>query len=125
MLSIARQAWDYDMNRDVAQDGITASRHLKLAGKSQSRTRRPTLEEIDRLLTHFTQTHTRDKRSLPMHIVMTDPMFSSRRQEEITRITWEDFHEADMTQLMRDMKHLGQKKGNDVRCETPPRLCAQ
>lgn len=120
VLSIARTAWDYDMNRDVAQDGITAARHLKLAGKSQSRTRRPSLDEIDRLLAHFIETHTRDKRSLPLHIVMTDPMFSSRRQEEITCITWEDFHEADMTQLVRDMKHPGQKKGNDVRCETPP-----
>jgi hypothetical protein len=107
VLSIARTAWDYDMNRDVALDGITAARHLKLAGKSKSRTRRPSLDEIDRLLAHFIETHTRDKRSLPMHIVMTDPLFSSRRQEEITRLTWEDFHEADMTQLVRDMKHRG------------------
>lgn len=71
------------MNRDVAQDRIIAARHLKLAGKSQSRTRRPTLEEID-------------------------------------RIAWEGFHEAAMTQLVRDMKHPGQTKGNDVRSEKPP-----
>jgi hypothetical protein len=76
-------------------------------------------------LAHFIETHTREKRSLPMHIVMKFAMFSSRRQEEITRITWEDSHEADMIQLVRDMKHPGQKKGNDVRCETPPRPCAQ
>jgi len=72
------------MNCDVAQDGITAVRHLKLAGKSQSRTRRPTLEEIDRLLAYFIETHTRDKRSLPMQIVMTFAIFSSRRQVGIT-----------------------------------------
>lgn len=120
VLSIARTAWNYEIDRNVAQDGITAARHLKLAGKSISRNRRPTLEEIDRLLAHFVETHSRDKRSLPMHIVMTFAMFSSRRQDEITRITWEDFHEADMSLLVRDMKHPGQKKGNDVRCETPP-----
>jgi hypothetical protein len=27
VLSIARTSWDYDMNRDVAQDRITAARH--------------------------------------------------------------------------------------------------
>ena len=120
VLSIARTAWDYDMDRDVAQDGITAARHLKLAGKSNSRSRRPTLDELDRILTFFVEAHRRDKRSLPMHAVVTFAVFSSRRQDEITRITWEDFHEGDMTQLVRDMKHPGQKKGNDVLCETPP-----
>ena len=77
VLSIARTAWDYDMNRDVAQDGITAARHLKLAGKSQSRNRRPTLDEIDRLLAYFMETHTRDKRSLPMHIPPVSGMLSA------------------------------------------------
>mgnify|MGYP006151278217 CR=1 FL=1 len=97
-----------------------AARHLKLAGKSNSRSRRPTLDELDRILTFFVEAHRRDKRSLPMHAVVTFAVFSSRRQDEITRITWEDFHEGDMTQLVRDMKHPGQKKGNDVLCETPP-----
>ncbi|MGO4907764.1 site-specific integrase [Pseudorhodobacter sp. W20_MBD10_FR17] len=120
VLSIARTAWNYEMDRNVALDGITAARHLKLAAKSKSRTRRPTLDEIERLIIHFSETYARDSRSLPMHVVMTFAMFSSRRQDEITRITWEDFHEPDMTQLVRDMKHPGQKKGNDVMCETPP-----
>ena len=120
VLSIARTAWDYEMDRDVVQDGITAARHLKLAGKSKSRTRRPTLDEIGRILAHFVEANQRDRRSLPMHAVVTFALFSSRRQDEITRITWEDFHEADMTQLVRDMKHPGQKEGNDVRCEVPP-----
>lgn len=87
VLSIARTVWNYEIDRYVAQDGITAARHLKLAGKSKSRERRPTLEEVDRLLAHFLETHARDKRSLPMHIVMTFAMYSSRRQDEITRIT--------------------------------------
>jgi hypothetical protein len=41
---VARTAWNYDMNRNVAQDGITAARHSKLAGKAHSRTRRPRLQ---------------------------------------------------------------------------------
>ncbi len=113
VLSIAKTTWNYEMDRNVALDGITAAKHLKLAAKCKSRTRRPILEKIEQLLKHFLESHARDSRSLPMHIVMTFAIFSSRRQDEITRITWEDFHEPDMTQLVRDMKHPGQKFAPD------------
>ena len=71
-------------------------------------------------MAHFTETGIRDTGSLPMHRVMTFAIFSTRRQDEINRITWEDFDKAAMRQLVRDMKHPGQKKGNDVYCEVTP-----
>ncbi len=45
-------------------------------------------------------------------------MFSTRRQEEITLLRWEDL-DGDRI-LVRDMKHPGDKKGNNVYCELPP-----
>lgn len=119
-LSMGRTAWGYDLDRHVVEDGVTASRQLDLAGKSNSRDRRPTLAEIDALMTHFAEASARDSRTLPMHRIMAFAIFSARRQEEITLVTWEDFNEDEMRQMVRDMKHPGQKKGNDVLCEVTP-----
>lgn len=46
-------------------------------------------------------------------------IFSTRRQEEITRIEWADFDESHSRVLVRDMKHPGQKIGNDTWCDLP------
>ena len=48
-------------------------------------------------------------------------IFSTRRQEEITRITWTDYDKAAARVLVRDMKSPGDKKGNHVLCELPPK----
>lgn len=45
-------------------------------------------------------------------------LFSTRRQEEITRIRWTDLGEGRV--LVRDMKHPGDKMGNDTWCGLPP-----
>jgi hypothetical protein len=45
-------------------------------------------------------------------------LFSTRRQEEITLLRWDDFDDDRV--LVRDMKHPGGKIGNNVYCELPP-----
>jgi integrase len=55
-----------------------------------------------------------------MDRVVAFAIYSTRRQEEIVRIEWEDLDEAHSRVLVRDLKHPGQKKGNDVWCELPP-----
>ena len=49
-------------------------------------------------------------------------IFSTRRQEEITLLQWDDLDEDQI--LVRDMKHPGDKKGNHVYCELPPEALA-
>jgi len=49
-------------------------------------------------------------------------IFSTRRQEEITRISWKDYDTTRI--LVRDMKHPGEKIGNDAWCELPPEAAA-
>jgi hypothetical protein len=46
-------------------------------------------------------------------------IFSTRRQEEIVRIQWEDY-DVDRVWI-RDMKDPARKKGNDILCELRPR----
>tara|TARA_R110000737_G_C14522205_1_gene475639 strand:- start:43 stop:492 length:450 start_codon:yes stop_codon:yes gene_type:complete len=51
-------------------------------------------------------------------------LFSTRRQEEITRIKWADL-DADAKRIMvKDMKHPGDKAGNDVLCDLPDAACS-
>jgi integrase len=53
--------------------------------------------------------------SLPMQKIVAFAIFSTRRQEEITLLRWEDLDQDRI--LVRDMKHPGDKKGNNVYCE--------
>ncbi|KPW90236.1 MULTISPECIES: tyrosine-type recombinase/integrase, partial [Pseudomonas syringae group] len=46
-------------------------------------------------------------------------IFSTRRQEEITRIRWDDLDEKRQAVMVRDMKNPGQKIGNNVWCHLP------
>jgi integrase len=88
-----------------------------MVAKSGKRDRRPTVEEMNRLMAFFAEKHARG-RSLPMHKVCAFALFSTRRQEEIIRIRWADLQPGRV--LVRDMKHPGEKAGNDQWVDLPP-----
>lgn len=54
-----------------------------------------------------------------MHRIIPYAMFSTRRLGEIARITREDFDAEGKRQLVRDMKHPGEKAGNDQLVDVP------
>lgn len=114
VFALAEPAWGYPLDRQAMADAATVARKLGLTSKSKSRDRRPSLDELDRLLAHFEQ---RRRPSLPMARVTLFALFSTRRQEEITRLLWADL-DGDRI-LVRDMKHPGEKIGNDVWCDLP------
>ena len=58
-----------------------------------------------------------------MQKIVAFALFSTRRQEEITLLRWDDLDRDGI--LVRDMKHPGDKKGNDVWCEVPPEALAR
>jgi integrase len=47
-------------------------------------------------------------------------LFSTRRLEEITRITWDDLDEVHSRVLVRDVKNPGEKAGNNIWVDLPP-----
>jgi len=57
-----------------------------------------------------------------MQKIVAFAIFSTRRQEEITLLRWDDLEDDRV--LVRDMKHPGDKKGNNVYCELPPEVLA-
>ncbi len=54
-----------------------------------------------------------------MHKVIVFALFSTRRQAEITRLTWDDFQRKHKRILVRYMKHPGEKLGNDTGVDLP------
>ena len=120
VFAIARPAWGYDLDPLVMKDAFAVSRRLGFTGGSEKRDRRPTLEELDAILTHFVGVETRRPGTIPMTVIVPFALFSTRRQEEIIRIERADFEPQHSRVLVRDMKNPGQKIGNDVWCELPP-----
>lgn len=117
--ALARPAWNFPLDEQALKDAVTVLKELGLISKSKHRDRRPTLDELDLLMTHFLERQKRAPQSNPMHRIIAFAIFSTRRQDEILRITWADFDEEHKRVLVRDMKNPGQKIGNDVWCDLP------
>lgn len=122
VVSVAKPAWGYPLNREAIKDAFVVAKRLGITSKSKSRDRRPTIEELDRLMEHFGTVKKRRPDSIPMRKIIPFAIFSTRRQEEITRLLWADFDKTRI--LVRDMKHPGDKDGNDTWCDLPPEAAA-
>ncbi len=119
VFAIARPAWGYPLDRQAMQDGVIVAKRLGMTSKSRQRDRRPTLEELDRVLALFRQRRIQAPQSMPMDEIVLFALFSTRRQDEICRITWADLDAQNSRVLVRDMKNPGQKIGNDNWCDLP------
>ncbi len=64
----------------------SVAKKLGLTSKSVGRDRRPTLAELDLLMHHFGKIQAHRPQSNPMQQIIAFAIFSTRRQEEITRI---------------------------------------
>jgi len=122
IFAVARPAWGYPLSRQEFDDAVTVIKKLGLIRKGNERNRRPTLEELDQLMEHFRRVHDHRPSSLPMQKIIAFALFSTRRQEEITLLRWDDLDDDRI--LVRDMKHPGDKKGNNVYCELPSEALA-
>ncbi|MBK0020826.1 site-specific integrase [Ochrobactrum sp. S46] len=117
VFAIARPAWNLPLDQQAMIDAQVVMKRLGLITKSKQRNRRPTLEELDKILTYFTDRQTRVRQHMPMTKVILFALFSTRRQEEICRIEWNDYEREHKRVIVRDMKNPGEKIGNDVWCD--------
>ncbi len=122
IFAIARPAWGYPLDQQAVKDAFAVAKRLGATAKGRSRERRPTLDELDRLMNHFGMVETRRPGSIPMQRIIPFAIFSTRRQEEIVTIRWSDYEGNRV--LVRSMKHPGDKIGNDVWCDLPPEASA-
>lgn len=119
VFAVARPAWGIPLDQQAMKDAFVVCNRLGITGKAKKRDRRPTLDELDALLSMFEDKHRRRPSSVPMHRVVGFALFSTRRQEEITKILWTGLDRAHSRVFIKDMKHPGDKVGNDVWCDLP------
>ncbi|KQQ62922.1 integrase [Pseudomonas sp. Leaf129] len=119
VLSVARPAWGYDIDPMAMPDARRVLRKMGAVSKSGERDRRPAIDELERLIDFFVRKREARQQEIDMVRVIAFALFSTRRQEEITRIRWDAIDEKRQSVLITDMKNPGQKHGNDVWCHLP------
>lgn len=119
IFAIARPAWGYPLNPQEMADALKVTKRLGSISKSRKRDRRPTLGELERIMALYEERQKQRPAMAPMTKLVAFAIFSTRRQEEITRIAWDDLDVAGRRILVRDMKNPGDKIGNDIWCDLP------
>ncbi|WP_157815033.1 hypothetical protein [Sagittula sp. P11] len=103
----------------VVDDAMALLWETDTIARSQQRDRRPTLEELDRVLTAVTSNK---RQKLPVATIVVFAIYSTRRIDEICHLQWDDLNEAENTILVRDMKHPRKKRGNNVTVDLTPEV---
>lgn len=119
IFAIAGPMWGYPLTSAVMQEALIVLRRMGITGKSNKRDRRPTVDELDRIMTFYHERETRRPHRKKMTRLIAFALFSTRRQEEICTIKWADLEEEHSRVMVRDMKNPGEKIGNDVWCDLP------
>ena len=114
VFAVARPAWGYPLDKQAMDDARMVLKKLGLVAKSSERARRPTLDELDKLMNHYSLMQRKRSDAIPMTRIILFAIFSTRRQEEITLIEGKDLDAAALEIVVRNMKNPGEKIGNDV-----------
>lgn len=89
-----------------------ALKRLHLIGKGTERDRRPTQEELDRLIAHF---DANPRQIAPVGRIIRFAVATAMRQEEICRVRWSDLETRTKMLTIRDRKDPRNKDGNHQR----------
>jgi integrase len=92
---------------------------LGLLGKGNERDRRPTQNELDRIIVAL---EGNIRQQIPVGRIIRFAVATAMRQDEIARVEWRDFDLDGRMLLIRDRKDFRKKKGNDQRIEPVPEI---
>ena len=115
---VAQAAWGFPLDKQQIEDAKVVLKKLGTTAKSTERTRRPTMDELDKLLDYFRAVRDRQPESVPMVPLIVFSIFSGRRQGETCRILWKDVETGRV--LVRQMKDPEKKLTNNVYCTLTP-----
>lgn len=119
VFALARPAWEIPLDQQAMKDAFVVCTRLGITRKAIKRDHHPSLDELNRLPALFADKHRRRPKSLPMDCIVAFTPFSTRRKDEITRVTWNGLNQTYSRAFVNDMKHPGDKVGNDVWCDLP------
>jgi integrase len=110
VLEHANAVHEIETTVEPVEQARLALKHLGLIGKSQERDRRPTEDELERLFAYF---DANSRLTIPMSRIIRFAIATAMRQDEICRVTWNDYNPRARTLLIRDRKDPRSKYGND------------
>jgi integrase len=87
-----------------------ALKRLGLISKGRERDRRPTEDELAQIIAHLEQN---PRQIIPVARIVKFAVATAMRQEELTRIRWDDVDALSRTVTIRDRKDPRDKIGND------------
>lgn len=120
ILKIARPAWGFPVDEQAVNDARVVMKRLGTIARSNKRDRRPTRDEMDRLMDYFSKSKSTRGDTVPMTSVCLMTIYSLRRAIEICGITWSDLDIDGCRVMVRDLKHPEEKAGNDTWCYLTP-----
>ncbi|MPZ40665.1 MAG: tyrosine-type recombinase/integrase [Rhizobiales bacterium] len=98
---------------EVSAENVRLARvaltRLGLIGKGSERDRRPTQDELDRIIEHV---ESNSRQIIPMGRIIRFAVSTAMRQEEICKIEWSDVDMKKRTVRVRDRKDPRRKDGN-------------
>lgn len=110
-LGMAKVAWNLAVSAAAIDEARPLLIKLQLIARPYRRDRRPTREELARLVKFFKE---QDKHSvIPMGDIMDIALWTAKRIGEICRVRWVDLDAKRRTLIVRDMKDPRNKEGND------------
>lgn len=89
-----------------------ALNRLGLVGKGRERDRRPTQDELNLLIASYEE---KPSQQIPVERIIRFAIATAMRQEEITRVVWDDYDPVEKMLLIRDRKDPRRKNGNHQR----------
>lgn len=119
VFAVARPAWGYPLDKQAVDDARTVAQRMGVTSRSNRRDRRPTLDELDKLMGHYGTMQRKRADAIPMQDIILFAIYSTRRLDEIVRARWDDLDDKRLRMLVRDLKHPGEKIGNNQWCDLP------
>jgi integrase len=105
VLNAAKPMFGLDINGQMVSDALKALASIGAVASSESRTRRCSDEELDRLCRDFDRLWLHPATVIPMAAIVRLLVALPRRREEITEMLWEDYDPKAATLHLRDTKN--------------------
>ena len=110
--------FDIKSNFEIFEEAVPVLIDMKLVGKSNKRTRRPTENELDRLREGLLKRENFRPNSKSVHIPFLDilefSILTCMRIGEVCALRWDDLNEVHKTITVRDRKDPRKKEGNHM-----------
>lgn len=113
----SKPVFNIDANYSIFEEAVPVLIDMKLIGKSQRRTRRPTENELEKLKTGLFEREkfrANGNTRIPYNDILDFSILTCMRIGEVCAIRWDDLDEDKKTVIVRDRKDPRKKEGNHM-----------